>query len=168
MVMTGRETPELPAGVLFSDIGIMALADFATDRRLPQPGDLGRAFIPMAMPGGHLNRGRGRRPDRPSSGAATPASRPWPGHMEGWSVWTARARCTKSYVQTKAVCHRQVPTGPRAGIRRAVRPRTGPRNSGGTARAPGHVHPPARSRRARQGGPPFPGGGTTAYGLSTP
>ncbi len=71
MVMMGRETPELPAGVLFSDIGIMALADFATDRRLPQPGDLGPAFIPMAMHGGHLNRGKGAPPGQtPSSGAA--------------------------------------------------------------------------------------------------
>ncbi len=56
MVMMGRETPELPAGILFSDTGIMALADFATDRGLPQPLDLGRAFVLMATLGGYLNR----------------------------------------------------------------------------------------------------------------
>ncbi len=32
MVLMGRETPELPAEVLFSDVEIMALADLATDR----------------------------------------------------------------------------------------------------------------------------------------
>ena len=37
MVLMGRETPELPADVLFSDIEIMALADLATDQKLPQP-----------------------------------------------------------------------------------------------------------------------------------
>ena len=62
MVMMGRETPELPAGVLFSDIEIMALADFAEDRRLPPPDDLGRAFVLMAVLGGYLSRSGGPPP----------------------------------------------------------------------------------------------------------
>ena len=35
LAMMGRETQELPADILFSDIEIMALEDFASDRRLP-------------------------------------------------------------------------------------------------------------------------------------
>ena len=56
MVTMGRETPELPGETLFSDIEINALSDFATDRKLSQPGDLGRAVLVMAMLGGYLNR----------------------------------------------------------------------------------------------------------------
>ena len=64
MVMTGRETPELPAGVPFSGIGTMAPAGFAADRRLPPPDGLGRASVPMAVPGGCLGRSGGPPPGR--------------------------------------------------------------------------------------------------------
>ena len=60
-IRTDRETPELPADVLFSDVGIMGLADLAADRRLPPPDSPGTAFILMAVMGGCLN----RRKDRP-------------------------------------------------------------------------------------------------------
>ncbi len=56
MVMMGRQTPELPADVLFSDIEVMALADFAAERGRPRPEDLGGAFLLMAALGGYLNR----------------------------------------------------------------------------------------------------------------
>ena len=46
--LLGRETPELPAEVMFSNVGV--LRDFATDRKLPEPLDLGTAT--MAMVGG--------------------------------------------------------------------------------------------------------------------
>ena len=39
MTLLGRETPELPAEVMFSDIAV--LRDFAADRKLPAPLDLG-------------------------------------------------------------------------------------------------------------------------------
>ena len=56
MTMMGRETPELPADILFSDIEIIALEDFASDRKLPAPRNLGLAVLTMAMLGGYLNR----------------------------------------------------------------------------------------------------------------
>ena len=55
MTMMGRETPELPADILVSDIEIMALEDFASDRKLPAPRNLGLAMLTMAMLGGYLN-----------------------------------------------------------------------------------------------------------------
>ena len=54
MTLLGRETPELPAEVMFSDIAV--LRDFAADRKLPEPLDLGTAVLIMAMLGGYLNR----------------------------------------------------------------------------------------------------------------
>ena len=64
MTLLGRETPELPAEALNSDIEILALRDFAQDRRLPEPTNLGRAVLTMAILGGYLNRGKGRPPGR--------------------------------------------------------------------------------------------------------
>ena len=58
MTLLGRETPELPAAVLYSDIEIMALNDFARDRKLPPPDNLGRAVRTMAILGGYLNRNK--------------------------------------------------------------------------------------------------------------
>ncbi len=52
MTLLGRETPELPAAVLYSDIESMALNDFARDRKLPPPDNLGRAVRTMAILGG--------------------------------------------------------------------------------------------------------------------
>ena len=58
MTLLGRDTPELPADILFSDIEIIALEDFAKDRKLPPPDNLGRAVLILAMLGGYLNRKR--------------------------------------------------------------------------------------------------------------
>ncbi len=55
MTLLGRDTPELPAGTLFSDIEIAALEDFAQDRKLPPPDNVGRAVLTTAMLGGYLN-----------------------------------------------------------------------------------------------------------------
>ncbi len=49
MVLLGRETPELPPEVLFSDIGVAVLKDFARDQRLPEPDNLGSAVLAMAI-----------------------------------------------------------------------------------------------------------------------
>ena len=55
MTLLGRDTPELPAETLFSEIEIAALEDFARDRRLAPPDNLGRAVLTLAMLGGNLN-----------------------------------------------------------------------------------------------------------------
>ena len=52
MTLLGRDTPELPAETLFSDIEIAALEDFAKDRKLPPPDNIGRAVLTTAMLGG--------------------------------------------------------------------------------------------------------------------
>lgn len=56
MTLMGRETPELPAEILFSDMEILALEDFPEDRKLGAPDNLDRAVLIMAMMGGYLNR----------------------------------------------------------------------------------------------------------------
>ena len=81
MTMMGRETPELPADILFSDIEIMALKDFATDRKLPAPDNLGLAVLTMAMLGGYLNR----------------KNDPWPGHEKIWEGYTRLAVAVQTY-----------------------------------------------------------------------
>ena len=60
-----------PVETLFTDIEIETLSDFATDRKLPQPGDLGRAVLVMAMLGGYLNRKTPGSPATRRSGRAT-------------------------------------------------------------------------------------------------
>ncbi len=58
----GRETPELDAECFFTDIEIAILADFATERPLPGPDNLGRAMGLVAALGGHLHRKHDRPP----------------------------------------------------------------------------------------------------------
>ena len=50
MTLLGRERPELGAEVLFSDMEILALKDFAQDRRLSLPDNLGATVVTLAMP----------------------------------------------------------------------------------------------------------------------
>lgn len=70
MVMTllGREVPELPAEVLFSDLEIEVLQAYATANGLKVPGNLGETTRLVARIGGYL----GRRNDPP------------PGHQLMW------------------------------------------------------------------------------------
>ena len=49
MTLLGRERPELGAEVLFSDMEILALKDFAQDRRLSLPDNLGATVVTLAM-----------------------------------------------------------------------------------------------------------------------
>ncbi len=56
MVLLGRDTPELPAEVLFSHLEIRMLELVALDRKRPVPSNLGRAVLTMAMLGGYLAR----------------------------------------------------------------------------------------------------------------
>ena len=60
MTLLGRDTPELPAETLFSEMEIAALEDFAKDRRLAPPDNLGWAVLTLAMLGGYLNYKRKR------------------------------------------------------------------------------------------------------------
>ena len=62
MTLCGRETPELDAKCFFSDIEIAVLADFAKERRLRGPENLGLAVGLVASMGGHLHRKRDRPP----------------------------------------------------------------------------------------------------------
>ena len=58
MVRLGREVPELPAEVLFSDIELRVLTTFARSRDLAPPQHLGEAVHLLARLGGWLGRTR--------------------------------------------------------------------------------------------------------------
>ena len=60
MTLLGRDTPELPAETLFTEIELAVLEDFAQERRLERPDNLGRAVLTLAMMGGYLNYSRKR------------------------------------------------------------------------------------------------------------
>ena len=62
MTMPGRETPELDASVLFSDLELMVLEDFAEFENLKQPTNLGNAMPAVAIMCGCLNRKNDRPP----------------------------------------------------------------------------------------------------------
>ena len=56
MTLLGRETPELPMEVMFTDVEIGVLQDFAKDNKLPVPDNLGAAVVTVAITAGYLNR----------------------------------------------------------------------------------------------------------------
>ena len=56
MTLLGREDPNLPAQLLFSDLEIRVLAAFAASRGYPRPDDLGAAVLVLARLGGYLAR----------------------------------------------------------------------------------------------------------------
>ena len=58
MVPLGREVPELPAEVLFSDIELRVLATFPRSSNLAPPRHMGEAVDPLARLGGRLGRTR--------------------------------------------------------------------------------------------------------------
>lgn len=61
MVRLGREVPELPVEVLFSDIEPRVLGTFARSRNLAPPQHLGEAVELLARLGGWLGRTRDPR-----------------------------------------------------------------------------------------------------------
>ena len=73
----GNPRPE----ILFSDIEISALKDFALDRNLPPPDNLGLAVLTMAIQGGYLNR----------------KNDPWPGHQKFWQGYTVLSVAVQTY-----------------------------------------------------------------------
>ena len=72
MTLLGRESPELPAEVLFSDMEIRVLHAFARQRKLEGPSALGIAVRLVARLGGYLAR----------------ANDPPPGHEVMWRGFT--------------------------------------------------------------------------------
>jgi hypothetical protein len=58
MTLLGRDTPELPPQLLFSDIELTVLGAFARSRALPAPTTLGDAVRMVARLGGYLARTR--------------------------------------------------------------------------------------------------------------
>jgi hypothetical protein len=73
MTLLGRQTPGLPAEVLFSDVELQTLKAYAQKKRLKPPESLGEAVRLVARIGGYL----GRNNDPP------------PGHQLIWQGYTA-------------------------------------------------------------------------------
>ena len=79
MTLLGRETPELPADLLFSDLELKVIEAYANTRKdLPAPTSLANAIFVVAKLGGYL----GRKKDPP------------PGHQLMW----------QGYIQLRAMC----------------------------------------------------------------
>jgi hypothetical protein len=72
MTLLGREVPELPPEILFSELEISVLGAFAQSRGLPVPKTLGDAVVMLARLGGYLARNRD----------------PPPGHQLLWQGYT--------------------------------------------------------------------------------
>ena len=81
MTLLGRETPEMPAEALFTQVQIRVLRHFAARRGLATPGNLGLAVRTMAILGGYLYRKNG----------------PPPGHQKIWSGWTRLTIMAEAY-----------------------------------------------------------------------
>ena len=81
MTLLGRETPEMPAEALFTQVQIRVLRHFAARRRLAPPGNLGLAVRTMAILGGYLYR----------------KNAPPPGHQTIWSGWTRLTIMAEAY-----------------------------------------------------------------------
>ena len=90
MTLMGRDTPELPAETFFTEMELAALEDFAQDRRLERPDNLGRAVLTLAMLGGYLNYKRKQY-------AA-------PGHQVLWEGYTRLATITQVFERTPPAC----------------------------------------------------------------
>ena len=81
MTLLGREVPECDAELLFSDIELRFLADYAADAALPVPRDLAGAVLLVAVLGGYQN----RKHDPP------------PGHQIKWRGYERLALATLGY-----------------------------------------------------------------------
>jgi hypothetical protein len=58
MTLLGREVPELPAEVLFSDLEIRVLSLYAEKKKLEGPANLGAAVLLVAKMGGYIGRAK--------------------------------------------------------------------------------------------------------------
>ena len=81
MTLLGREIPECDAELLFSDIELRFLADYAVDAALPAPRNLAGAVLLVALLGGYQN----RKHDPP------------PGHQIMWRGYERMSLATLGY-----------------------------------------------------------------------
>ena len=81
MTLLGRETPELPAAVFFTQVQLRVLRHFASKRGLAEPGNLGLAVRTLAILGGYLYR----------------KNAPPPGHQKIWEGWTRLTIMSEAY-----------------------------------------------------------------------
>jgi hypothetical protein len=81
MTLLGREVPELPPDLLFSELELRVLGDLATSKRVPSPTQLGAAVRGVAILGGYLNRNHD----------------PPPGHQLMWQGYTILATMCMAY-----------------------------------------------------------------------
>ena len=81
MTLLGREVPELAPQLLFSDVELRVLGDFARSRRCEQPTRLGEAVRLVGMLGGYLNRNND----------------PPPGHELMWQGYTKLTAMAMAY-----------------------------------------------------------------------
>ena len=81
MTLLGREVPGLPAELLFSDVELRVLRDFAQSRRRGHPTTLGEAVRLVAILGGYLDRKRA----------------PPPGHQLMWHGYSTLATMAYAY-----------------------------------------------------------------------
>ena len=81
MTLLGREVPECDAELLFSDIELRFLADYAADAALPAPRNLAGAVLLVAVLGGYQN----RKHDPP------------PGHQIMWRGYERMSLATLGY-----------------------------------------------------------------------
>jgi hypothetical protein len=77
----GREIPELPPEVLFSEIELRVIGDFAQSRARSRPTQLGEAVLAVAILGGYLNRNHD----------------PPPGHQLMWYGYSTLATMCMAY-----------------------------------------------------------------------
>lgn len=81
ITLLGREVPELPAQILFSDIELRVIGDFAQSRGRGRPTQLGEAVRHVAILGGYLNRNHD----------------PPPGHQLMWHGYATLATMCMAY-----------------------------------------------------------------------
>ncbi len=81
MTLLGREVPECDAELLFSDIELRFLTDYAADAALPAPRNLAGAMLLVALLGGYQN----RKHDPP------------PGHQIMWRGYERMSLATLGY-----------------------------------------------------------------------
>jgi hypothetical protein len=62
MTLLGRETPQLPPDVMFSNIELQVLKAYAKNKRLPAPATLRDAVRLVARMGGYLGRKKDPEP----------------------------------------------------------------------------------------------------------
>ena len=79
--LLGREVPECDAELLFSDIELRFLTDYAADAALPAPRNLAGAVLLVALLGGYQNRNHD----------------PPPGHQIMWRGYERMSLATLGY-----------------------------------------------------------------------